>query len=570
MTTGDSNLPAEPAVREQLERILASTHFAAAEGARRLLRFLVEEKLSGRAQRLKEYTLAVEVFGRDASFDSKTNPAVRVEASRLRRRLERYYLMLGREDPVLIELPRGSYVPGFLPNADVLHLREDLAAARAAHEGAAATDPLAMPLPGGPSIAVMPFENLGDESGAPFADGITIEIVTALSRFREFRVLGRSTVLNHKGERDAVRLHAELGATYVLAGSVRRAENRLRVHAELLNGADGTVLWAEGFERNLEVGSIFEVQDEIANQVVATIAQPHGVIARPAAAVARRKAPERLDAYECLLLFYDYGASHSPERHLRVRAALEAETRKEPGVAALWAALSMVHNDTWRFGYNVDGAREGARDEALRAARKAIQIDPLNPLGYHALFLANFARGDLKGFREAGNRALELNPNHTDILADYGLHLTMCDDWTLGRLFLKVALTLNPEPPDWYWFPFFIWHFENGEYDAALDFALRSQNQEFFWTHGMHAMAYTALDMRDEAAAAVARLLQVYPEFPAKAREELARWVSPERRERSVEVLRRAGLPIPEDDRVASPDRGGGARRSSGPGGKAA
>jgi TolB-like protein len=567
VTTGELNLPAEPAVREQLERILASTHFAAAEGARKLLRFLVEEKLSGRGQRLKEYTLAVEVFGRDPSFDSKTNPAVRVEASRLRRRLERYYLTLGREDPVLIELPRGSYVPGFLPHADVLHLREDLAEARAAHGGVAATESLAMP--GGPSIAVMPFENLGDESGAPFADGITIEIVTALSRFREFRVLGRSTVLNHRGERDAVRLHAELGARYVLAGSVRLAESRLRVHAELLSGADGTVLWAEGFERDLQAGSIFEVQDEIANHVVATIAQPHGVIGRPAAAVAMRKAPGSLDAYECLLLFYDYGANHSPERHLRVRAALEAETRKEPDAAALWAALSMVHNDTWRFGFNVEGSREQARDEALRAARKAVQTDPLNPLGYHALFLVNFARGDLKGFREAGNRAIELNPNHTDILADYGLHLTMCDDWTLGRVFLKVALSLNPEPPDWYWFPFFIWHFENGEYDAALDFALRSQNQAFFWTHGMHAMAYTALDMRDEAAAAVARLLHVYPEFPAKAREELARWVSPERRERTIEVLRRAGLLIPEDDRVASPDQGGG-RRSGGPGGSAA
>jgi adenylate cyclase len=560
VTTSESNLPAESAVREQLERILSSTHFAAAEGARRLLRFLVEEKLSGRGQRLKEYTLAVEVFGRDPSFDSKTNPAVRVEASRLRRRLERYYLTLGREDPVLIELPRGSYVPGFLPHADVLHLREHLAEARADREGAVATQSLAMPLAGGPSIAVMPFENLGDETGARFADGITVEIVTALSRFREFRVLGRSTVLRHRGERDAVRLHAELGARYVLAGSVRLAENRLRVHAELLSGADGTVLWAEGFERDLLAGSIFEVQDEIANHVVATIAQPHGVISRPAAEVARRKAPGSLDAYECLLLFYDYGAHHSPEGHRTVRTALQAETGKEPGAAALWAALSMVLNDTWRFGFNVNGSREQARDEGLQAARKAIQIDPLNPLGYHALFLANFARGDLKGFREAGNRAIELNPNHTDILADYGLHLTMCDDWTLGRLFLKVALTLNPEPPDWYWFPFFIWHFENGEFDAALDFALRSQNQEFFWTHGMHAMAYTALDMREEATAAVTRLLAVYPEFPARAREELARWLSPERRERTIEVLRRAGLLIPDDPRIEQDPEGGAPR----------
>jgi hypothetical protein len=80
---------------------------------------------------------------------------------------------------------------------------------------------------------------------------------------------------------------------------------------------------------------------------------------------------------------------------------------------------------------------------------------------------------------------------------------------------LKLALSLNPEPPDWYWFPFFVWHFERGEFDAALDMALRARNERFFWTHGMHALAFAALGMRTEAAAAVTRLLELYPGFPA-------------------------------------------------------
>ena len=549
MTAGEPIPPDERAVRDQLERILASARFSAAEGASRLLRFLVEGALAGRAHQLKEYTLAVEVFGRDPSFDSKTNPAVRVEASRLRLRLERYYLTLGREDPVLIELPRGTYVPTFLPNADVLHLGDDVAEARAVHEGVVAMDSLALRPSRGPSIAVLPLENLGDGADAAFADGLTIEIVTALSRFREFHVLGRSTVSRHLGTRDATQLHRELGVDYVLTGNVRRAEHRLRVHAELVSGATGAILWAKAYERELDVDAIFEIQDEIANHVVATVAQPHGVIARPGAEAARRKPPERLDAYDCLLLFYDYGFHRSPETHRELRAALEEEVRQDPGVASLWAALSMVHNDTWRFGFNIEDGREDARDEAWRAARKAVELDPLDALGYHALFLAHFARGDLKAFREAANRATELNPNNTDILADYGLHLTFCGDWVLGRLFLKLALSLNPEPPDWYWFPFFIWHFEHGEYDAALDMALRCQNEEFFWTHGMHALAFTALGMRGEAATAVSRLLALYPGFPGKAREELGRWGDAERTERMLGLLRQAGLPIPLEDR---------------------
>ena len=120
--------PEPEAIRAQLERILASPHFTGTDRSRRFLRFVVEEALAGRSERLKEYTLAIEVFDRDDSFDPSTNPGVRVEASRLRRRLEHYYLTLGREDPVLIELPRGTYVPVFRPKADILHLQDDIAA----------------------------------------------------------------------------------------------------------------------------------------------------------------------------------------------------------------------------------------------------------------------------------------------------------------------------------------------------------------------------------------------------------------------------------------------------------
>ena len=543
---GESKLPDETAVRGQLERILASPHFAAAEGARRLLRFIVEEALAGRADRLKEYTLAVDVFGRGPSFDSKTNPAVRVEASRLRRRLEHYYLTAGREDSVLIELPRGGYVPAFLPHADVLHLREELAAAKAGREGEGVRNAVGASAAGGPSIAVLPFETLDNGAQAPLGDGITIEIVTALSRFREFHVLGLNTVFRHRGERDPATLQRELGARYLLTGTVRRDEDRLRVHAELLDAAHGTVLWAEGYERDLSVEAIFEVQDDIATRVVAAIAQPHGVIGRPELVLARGKPPGRLSSYDCLLLFYAYAANRSPEGHRKLRAALETETAEAPGVAAPWAALSLVYTDTWRFGYNAEHGRESARELALEAARKAVRLDPRNSLGYHALFLAHFAHCDLDAFREAGNKAIELNPNHTDILADYGFHLTLVDDWAAGRVLLKAALALNPEPPDWYWFPFFLWHYERGEFDAALDMALRSQSQEFFWTHGMHALAYAAVGMRAEAEAAVARLLALYPGFLERAREELMHWVPAPRADRLIQGLRGAGLAIPD------------------------
>jgi TolB-like protein len=543
MSDEESIRPSEPEIREQLERILTCVQFAPAESARKLLRFVVEETLAGRGARLKEYTLATEVFGRDASFDPKTNPAVRVEASRLRRRLEHYYLTLGRRDPVLIEVPRGTYAPVFHPHADVLHLEQDLAELRKSPDSDEDAASWIGPLPGGPSIVVLPFQTLGGPDSV-FGDGITVEIVTALSRFRELHLIGRSTAFRHRGQRDVAQLRAELGAEYVLSGSVRRAEDRVRVHAELSSGADGSLVWAEEYERRLSAEAIFEVQDEIAGRVVATIAQPHGVIARPELVATQRKPPERLDAYDCLLLFYDYAANRSPEGHARMQAALAEELRENPEVAALWAATSFVHIDTWRFGYNASTSREEARERGVEAARRAVKLDPLHALGYHALMLGCFACGDLKGFREAGKRCLDLNPNDSDVLADYGLHLTMSDEWASGMLLLKVALSLNPEPADWFWFPFFLWHFDQTEFDAALDMALRCRSEKFFWTHAMHAMAYAGLEMEDEAAAAVGRLLEAYPEFPSMARNELARWLSPERQRKALEALSRAGVPI--------------------------
>jgi tetratricopeptide (TPR) repeat protein len=166
-------------------------------------------------------------------------------------------------------------------------------------------------------------------------------------------------------------------------------------------------------------------------------------------------------------------------------------------------------------------------------------------LSYRALFVARFAAGDLKGFREAADRAVTLNPNNTDILADYGLHLVMSNDWERGRLFLKVALSLNPEPPDWYWMPFVSWYFWNGDYEAALDYALKIQGTGFYWTYCLQAMAYVGVGAMDEARASIARLLEIKPDFARNAHAELARWVDETRIHRALEVLQQAGLEVP-------------------------
>jgi tetratricopeptide (TPR) repeat protein len=278
---------------------------------------------------------------------------------------------------------------------------------------------------------------------------------------------------------------------------------------------------------------------------VVTVAQPYGVIVRPELVLARRKGPEKLKTYDCFLLFYDYAADHGAEKHLRAREALESVVEKDADSAMVWAIHSQLYTDSFRYGYNRNGTHEAMLHKGLEYAQKAVRLDPMNPQAYHALFAARYASGDLKGFREAAERAIGLNPNDTDLLADYGLHLIMSNDWERGRLFLKVAISLNPEPPDWYWLPFVTWHYWHEEYEAALDYATRIQGKDFYWAYCSKAMAYVGVGAFDEAQECIAGLLEIRPDFAEQAREELGRWLDADRVERAVAVLRSAGLSVP-------------------------
>ena len=238
---GGGLAPSGEAVKQELERVLASPDFIASDRLKRFLRFVVEEALAGRADRLHGYPIALEVLGRDASFDPQTDPVVRMEAGRLRRRLERYYLGAGQSDPVRIDIPKGGYAPTFekrrdpvpdsspprpadharrrwhwltttvlaLPILGVLGwLGTSLLAPRLWSGG---SQDAATALPRGPKIAVLPFLNLsGDPGQAYFAEGVTDQIVTDLARFKALFVLSTGSTAKYRELKDKERIEREI------------------------------------------------------------------------------------------------------------------------------------------------------------------------------------------------------------------------------------------------------------------------------------------------------------------------------------------------------------------------
>jgi adenylate cyclase len=310
-TGRDDRSPSAEAAREQLDRILASGEFVAPDRLKSFLRFAVEETLAGRAERLKAYTIAVDVFGRNESFDPLTDPVVRMEAGKLRRRLERYYLGAGQDDAIRIEIPKGTYTPTFL-----LHNDGERAKAASADPapgfrrhiagnalwglgGAVALGLILLatvwlrseaPSPEvgegfptlqgrGSAIMVLPFENLAQNDADDFfAAGLTEELISNLMRFGELRLYSVFGSFQERPTADAVALSRRLDVGYVIKGSFRRGANQSRLIVHLIEAQTGKHLWTRAYDRGLTPWNVFAMQEEIAADLGNRLAQAYGII----------------------------------------------------------------------------------------------------------------------------------------------------------------------------------------------------------------------------------------------------------------------------------------------------
>jgi serine/threonine-protein kinase len=238
-------------VASQLDRILCSATFVRSKRLGRFLRFTVEQCLDGRQNSLKEYLVGVEVFNKLESFDPRIDSIVRVEARRLRSKLERYYQTEGKDDSVIIQFRRGSYVPLLLTRDQLRTMGLDDSGSRSAVK----------------TVGVARFSDLGiDPAYSHFCSGLTDDIVSALTKVPGVRVMSRH---NQSGE--------ETRADFVLEGSVRKQGDRLRIAVQLIDCATSLYIWSETYERHLD--DIFAVQDDVSNAVAHALRRQFSVAA---------------------------------------------------------------------------------------------------------------------------------------------------------------------------------------------------------------------------------------------------------------------------------------------------
>jgi TolB-like protein/predicted Zn-dependent protease len=389
---------------------------------------------------------------------------------------------------------------------------------------------------------VLPFGTLGADPGhRALAEGIGEEIVTGLSRFSYLRFIARSSTLRSAGESVDVRTDGrELGARYVMEGSVRQAGARVRIAAQLVDAVTGAHLWAESYDRPFTPEALFDLQDEVAPTIVSTVADMNGVLPHAMSETLRGKDAAELTPYEAVLRSFGYVARLDAAEHAVVRSGLERTVREAPGDADGWAMLAYVYAEEHKHDFNV---LPGSLDRALEAARRAVAAAPTSHLGYHMLAQALFFRRELPAFRNAAERAIALNPMDGCTVAFMGILLAYAGDWARGCALTERAMTLNPHHPGWYRFALFNDAYRRHDFQAAVAVAQKFNMPTYFYTHAVLAAAYGQLGERTAAARALAELLAQKPDFGAVARRELGKWYIDEPLlEEMLDGLRKAGL----------------------------
>jgi TolB-like protein/Flp pilus assembly protein TadD len=393
-----------------------------------------------------------------------------------------------------------------------------------------------------PAIAVLPFDNMSaDPEQDYFADGLTEDIITSLSRQRWFSVIARNSTFTFKGQTVDVReVASRLGVRYVLEGSVRRADNRVRITAQLIDAITGNHLWAERYDR--ELADIFAVQDEITTRINGSVA-PQIVLAE--AARLRRMPPRNLDAWDLVMRALPHMWRMSVAEHARAQELLGGAVACEPDYAHAHALLGWTHITS----FNLDTRRpiRESTEQALAAGARAVLLDDEEPWGHLVLGLAHARRRHPELALRHLTRAIELSPSFALAHAGLGYALACGGQPERGLSALEEALRLSPQDP------FLAIYAPVARYMAL--FALGRYEETIalcrstIALHPSHAGAWRLMTVSlgllgrlDEARAALAHTLTLQPDLSSAHVANDTVYADPNDRARFLEGLRKAGL----------------------------
>ena len=572
----------QKAIRAQLVRILNSGPFHQSQRRQRFLEYLVNETLAGRGERLKAYNVALEVFDRPETFDPTTDPLVRVEAARLREKLREYYGTDGQSDPIRIELPKGTYTPHiefqeggqqvnniskpvrvYRVPADPRPISQRAALAkigwtRLAMLAAALLLIIAAgswglqgwnsgpSLPDKPSIAVLPFDNIGDDpQWERFADGITEDIITDLSHSKDLIVIARNSTAVYEGKPVDIRqIGGDLRVKYVLEGSIQSMGEQIRVTAQLIEAASGSNIWSERYDR--PVDDLFAVQNDVTQRIAATLGGYEGAVAEAERSLLRRKPPANLSAFDTYLLAMEAKHKVTKESLTEAEGLFRKALDLDPQLARAYVGL--VDVQCYLIDLGLAPSVEEVLSKMMEAAKLAVKLDPNEGKTHLALGFAYAYHGKSEQAAAEFARAETLAPSDADVLLLIAWFLPGLGETAQAVSLAERSLKLNPHYPDWYNQGLSLVFFFGEQYDKSVNYRLLVK-EPFALDYAFLAMAYAYLDRADDAEAAAANVVKLDPTWTAERYLSEAGGYAEKEAELFVDGARKAGLPacVPAD-----------------------
>jgi adenylate cyclase len=398
--------------------------------------------------------------------------------------------------------------------------------------------PVNPPLPDKPSIVVLPFVNIsGDPEQEYFSDGITEELITDLARVPELFVISRNSAFTYKGRAVKVQdVGLDLGVRYVLEGTVRKADRRVRITAQLIDVTTGFHLWSERYDR--ELSGILALQSEISQQILAALK-----VELRDASIDRvvRRSTRDLEAQDTLWRGVAHFQRFTREDNLEARYLSERAIEQDPDSAMAYTLAGFTYGIEYVWGWNLDPA---LLDRAEELAQRALALDASIPATHMLTGTLHLSRGRLAEATAAAEKAVQLNPNTEAPHLTLGLALARQGRFVAAMQSVARALRLNPKAPSALWTVAAYINFGAGRTEKAVELweQVRAANADMILARIPLAVLYESEGRREEAGALAQEILRVNPDLTAESATELALVVGFDRDE-AIDNLRSAGLP---------------------------
>jgi len=476
MEKSNTTIPAE-LIRQELHLLLHCEEIKNSQILSRFLQYVVNETLSGHEDAIKEYTIGVKALGRPPDFNPQLDAVVRIHAGRLRRTLLQYYQGPGKDDAMIISIPKGAYIPSFQIQGDIItapNLGTTNLISHLAEIGYTYNHDRYKP-----KLAVLPFHNLSPEHSMDyFVTGIGEQLSIDLARFQNIAII--SYYSTHRFDAAASELkemRKALKVEYVLIGSVRFVNEMVRLNIQLLSTDNGEIMWTESYARHMTPDNIFDIQEGIINQVLNIIADDNGILTKmhksyaPAATLV-----ENAGVQEAIYQYYHYTSHYNPDLLLPTLEGLKNAIVIEPNNALACAMLSDVYKDIYLSNVTEDRV---LLELTIDLAQKSVELDEYCQLSQMAMAWALLLSGKKEKAIETIEHCIALNPKASRIVATMGLAYICLGCYAKGLSCLLDATHLNPTVPVFCKVGYALYYFHHKNFEDSLKWLQRLHPLEY-------------------------------------------------------------------------------------------